>query len=153
MTVFEKILEKLNTLGYSYEVLEHEPVHTSADAARVRDTALEEGAKALVFIADKTAILVVLPADKKVDTKVFKAEFKIKDLCMASREAVKALTALEVGSIPPTGSILGLKTYFDHAFKSKEIAVFNAGSLTSSVKMKTVDLIGMENPTFGSFSV
>ncbi len=153
MTVFEKITELFDSNKISYEVIEHEPVFTSADAAKVRDTSPSDGAKALVFVADKNPILVVLPGDKKVDTKIFKKIFNIKDLFMADKEKVCEVTTLEVGSIPPIGKVLGLKSYYDAVFKEKDVVVFNAGSHTKSIKMKAKDLITCEEPTFGGFAV
>ena len=63
MTVFEKIKSLLDEANISYEVVEHEPVHTSADAAKVRDIDLAQGAKALVMVGDKTPLLFVVPAN------------------------------------------------------------------------------------------
>lgn len=152
MSVFEKIIELFNSHDIKYELIEHEPVYTSEDAAKIRDTKLSEGAKALVFIADKAPILVVCPGDKRVDTKAFKIEFKIKDLSMATREKVKELTTLEIGSIPPTGSTMSLKTYFDSAFKDKDMVSFNAGAHTKSIRMRACDLIEAESPIFGNYA-
>ena len=148
MTVFEKIIQTFNEQGVKYELLEHEPVYTSADAAKIRDTKLSDGAKALVFIADKNPILVVLPGDKKVDTSMFKKLFGISDLAMATKEQVKEITGLEVGAIPPVGSVMGLKVYFDDEFKSKDIVSFNAGSHSKSIRIQASELIKVENPIF-----
>lgn len=151
MTVFEKIVELFDSKKISYEVIEHAPVYTSADAARIRDTGLGNGAKALIFMADKKPILVVLPGDKRVDTRKFKRLFNIKDLEMASKEGVFKITGLEVGSIPPVGAVVNLKAYFDESFKAKDVIAFNAGSHSKSIRMKASDLIAVEKPLFGSY--
>ncbi len=151
MTVFEKIVELFDSKKILYEVIEHEPVYTSADAARIRDTGLANGAKALIFLADRKPILVVLPGDKKVDTKEFKRLFTIKDLEMASKDGVFKITGLEVGSIPPVGAVLDLKSYFDESFKAKDIIAFNAGSHSKSIRMRALDLMAIEKPSFGNY--
>ena len=83
MSVLEKIKEILDSFSIEYEILNHEPVYTSLDAAKIRDTGLSNGAKALVFMADGKPILIVVPGDKKVDLRKFKQKFSIKDLRMA----------------------------------------------------------------------
>ncbi len=146
MTVFEKIKELLDEAKVSYEVIEHEPVHTSADAARVRGTDLSNGAKALVMHGDRSPLLVVIPADKKASFKKLKSHLGIKDLRMASPEEVEALTTLKVGSIPPVGKAINLPSYFDRSFSDKDMVVFNAGALTTSITLAARDLIVVENP-------
>lgn len=146
MTVFEKIKSLLDEREFVYEVIEHEPVHTSADAAKIRDTDVSNGAKALVMFADKKPLLFVVPGNKKADFKKIKKTLKVKDLRMATPEEVLDLTTLKVGSIPPIGRAINLKSYFDSSFQTKDKVAFNAGSLTTSIIMKAKDLIDLENP-------
>ena len=151
MSVLEKIKEILDSLSIEYELLNHEPVYTSADAAKIRDMGLSNGAKALVFVADGAPVLIVVPGDKKVDLRKFKQLFKVKDLRMSSSEEIKEITTLEVGSIPPVGKAMNLKSYFDSSFLEKDVVAFNAGSHSVSIRMKAKDLIKAENPIIGSF--
>ena len=153
MTVLEKIIQKLNGEGIEYSRIEHEPVYTSEEAARIRDADISMGAKAIVCFADKRPCLVVVPGDKKIGFKLFKALFGVKDMRMASASEVTVLTTLEIGAIPPTGSLMDLKSYFDESFKLKDRVAFNAGSHTVSVVMKARDLIKTEKPVFGDFAV
>lgn len=145
-TVFFKIKELLDKNKFAYEVIDHEPVHTSLDAARVRGSDISNGAKALVLIGDKVPYLFVVPANLKVSFKEVKQNLSIKDLRMASKEEVLTLTTLQVGSIPPLGSCIGLPTVFDESFTKKEKVIFNAGMLTRSIQMNASDLIHVETP-------
>ena len=147
MEVFDRINELLKESGYKYDVLEHEPVHTSEDAARVRDTDISMGAKALVFSADKKPLLVVVPANKRVKLKKIKNSFCIKDLFMLSPDEVYKVTGLKVGSIPPLGKVLDIDSVYHEEIVNKDKVVFNAGSLTKSVMMKAKDLIELEQPS------
>ena len=47
-SVFSRIEDLLNNAGVTFDVLRHEPVYTSEEAARVRGVDLSSGAKALV---------------------------------------------------------------------------------------------------------
>ena len=51
-SVFEQIESLLNQHGIAFQVLRHEPVFTSEEAARIRGTPLASGAKALICIAE-----------------------------------------------------------------------------------------------------
>ena len=150
--VFNKIKFLLEENKVDYQLLEHGPVFTSEEAARIRGTKMEEGAKAIVFAADKKPILIVVPGDKKVDIKTFKENYRIRDLRLLKPEEVKELTVLEIGAIPPFGNVMGLPTYADFGITEKDRIVFNAGSHTRSVKMKAKDFIRLSNPIIGNFA-
>jgi len=142
--VFEKIVKILEKNGVEFEKYEHEPVFTSGQAAKVRGTDIHQGAKALVLQAGKEFILYVLPADLQADLEKLAGKIKAKKLTMASKESVKAKTGLEVGSVPPLGSILNLKTYVDSRLSDNKEIAFNAGRHDRSIKMKYSDFIKLE---------
>ena len=151
-SILEKIENLLTDAKIDYKRIDHAPVYTSEEAAKLRDSDISMGAKALVCYADKNPILIIVSGDKKVDFKKFKAEFGVKDLRMAKPTEVVEITTLEVGAIPPVGKVMDLKSYYDNSFKVKDKVAFNAGSHTTSVLMQAKDLINVENPTFGDFS-
>lgn len=152
MDVYERIIELLDEEDVEYEVMEHEPVYTSEDAAKIRDTDVSMGAKALVLMADKKPVLVVVPGNERLDFKKFKKEFGVKDLRMAKPNEVKEVTSLEIGAIPPVGKAMGLESYYDNSFKEKDIVAFNAGSHTKSIKIQAQDLISIERPVILSLT-
>lgn len=148
MTVHDKILDLLKSNSCKYGYYKHEPVYTSKQAARVRgDTKLHQGAKALVLQADKEFILFVLPANLRADLNKLQKLLKVKKLRMASKDSVKAKTGLEVGSIPPFGSVISLKTYVDSRLSNNSEITFNAARHDRSVKMKYLDYADLEKPT------
>ena len=67
-TVFDRVNSLLKAHGIAFNVLRHEPVYTSEEAARVRGTLLASGAKALVCKGDDAIVMFVLPADRKLDS-------------------------------------------------------------------------------------
>lgn len=50
LSVFDNIIYYLENEGLEYDLLEHDHVHSSEEAAKVRGTSLEEAAKALVLV-------------------------------------------------------------------------------------------------------
>ncbi len=174
--VFEKIKQLLDKNQIPYQLFEHEPVFTSDEAAKIRNTPKHFGAKAIIFSADPapeprinsfgiirggqvrygagpSPILVVVPGDKKVDTKTFKKLYNIKNLQLLTADEVKELTSLEIGAIPPFGSTMNLKTYLDKDITENEFMVFNAGSHTKSIRMNPKDFLVLENPVIGNFNI
>ena len=68
-TVFERLTALLEERQVQYEVLEHDPVFTSEEAAAVRGTSLASGAKALICKLDKEFVMFVMPADRRLASK------------------------------------------------------------------------------------
>lgn len=150
--VFSQIKQLLDENKVGYEVFEHKPVFTSEEAAKVRGTELKQGAKALVMFSDKKPIMIVLPADRKVDTKKFKAAYKIKDLRMATPDEVKATVHVEIGAVPPFGNLFSIPLYVDNTLFENESIDFNGGSHTKSIEMKSSDYKKVTNPILGDFT-
>jgi len=151
--VYQAIKKLLTDNQIEFKEFEHPPVRTSDDAAKVRGTDISHGAKALIFEADKKPILIVVPGNRKVDTKKFKTLYSIKDLRMLTPQEILDKFGLEVGSIPPWGNVLGIPTYFDQALLSNIAVDFNVGSLTKSMEAKSADLERIVKPIIGEFSV
>ena len=145
MTVFEKIKQKLTEAGCEFKTAHHEPTRTSEDAARIRGVDLHSGAKALVLRGNKSKQhwLFVLPADLRLDSK------KVREIvgeAVSFASDPETVTQCVPGSVPPFGSVIGLKTYCDPRLAESSEINFNAGSLTDSINMAYQDYIAIEQP-------
>jgi Ala-tRNA(Pro) deacylase len=147
MSVFERLHGHLQSAGIAFTVLRHEPVYTSEQAAAVRGVPLASGAKALVLKAGEAFVLVVVPADRKLDSKKARAALGARSVRFATREEVEQLTGLQPGSIPPFGSLFGLPTWCDPALADNPSINFNAGDHAISVQMTCADYLALERPT------
>lgn len=145
-SVFERIEEKLQQAGVPFTVLRHAPVYTSEEAAAVRGTPLSSGAKALIVKAGEAFMLLVLPADRKLDNRKARAGLGARALRFATREEVEQLTGLRPGAIPPLGSLFGLPTRCDPALADNPSINFNAGDHAVSVQMAYADYLAVEQP-------
>ncbi len=146
-TVFERIKDKLTAAEVPFTVSNHEPVFTSEQAAAVRGAPLGSGAKALVVKAGESIVLLVIPADRKLDSKKARANLGVKAIRFATKEEVLELTTLQPGSIPPFGSLFSLRTYADPALGTNASINFNAGDHSISVQMTHTDFVKVEQPT------
>jgi prolyl-tRNA editing enzyme YbaK/EbsC (Cys-tRNA(Pro) deacylase) len=106
---------------------------------------MHAGAKALVIMGKKSGThwLCIMPADLRFSDKKFEALMNEKVTFAKDPEAVVGCVK---GSVPPLGSVLGLKTYCDRKLAENEKIHFNAGSLTDSVTMPYVDYERIEKP-------
>jgi prolyl-tRNA editing enzyme YbaK/EbsC (Cys-tRNA(Pro) deacylase) len=152
MTVHDRIIKILKDNNINYERTEHVHVHTSFEAAKVRNLEVSTGLKALIFFANKSPILVVVPGDKRVNTGLFKKAFGFRNLKFASAEQVFDTIGIEIGSVPPLGKVLNLKSYFDKSVENNEKVAFSAGLHTVSIIMNCRDLLSLEKPEMGDFA-
>ncbi len=160
-TLTQKIIELLTQNKVEYIIKEHAPTPTSEDSARERGESKKIGAKALLFKIEKKFILTILPADRQVDSKILKSLYKAKNIRMATLEELQELTGCEKGAVPPFGLLLTptanqeqseIDMIIDQALFDEEYMAFNAGSLTTSIKMKTSDYKKILNPKIENFT-
>jgi len=151
-TVFERLCDWLRQQQVEFNVLRHEPVYTSEQAAAVRGTPLSSGAKALVMKADDQFVVLILPADRKLDSKKARDGLRVKSLRFANKEELAELTGLQPGAVPPFGSLFGLATYCDPALADNPSINFNAGDHSISIQMSYADYVAVEKPVFTPLS-
>jgi Ala-tRNA(Pro) deacylase len=144
--VFQRLQARLAEAGIPFTVLRHEPVYTSEQAAAVRGVPLSSGAKALVVKAGERFVMLVIPADRKLDSKRARTGLGVKAIRFATKEEVLQLTGLEPGSIPPFGSLFGLLTYVDPTLALNQSINFNAGDHSISIQMAHADYLTAEAP-------
>ena len=144
--VHQRLVQWLTRSSVDYVHTEHEPVYTSAEAARVRGSDLHSGAKALVLKADSGHVLAVIPADMALDGPAMRKHLRSRRLRFVNRDELHALTGLEPGAVPPFGSLFGLPTVCDRRLAENRRINFNAGSHRHSVQMDYEDFVRLEQP-------
>lgn len=150
---FKLVKELLGRKGIVFEVLEHVPVYTSEEAARVRGVELKTGVKALVFRTEGGSfVLGLIAADRKIDLKKLARIVGAKKLQLALPEEVLKITGCEVGSVHPFGNLFGLPTYLDPSVLENDTVNFNAGLHTVSIQMRAADLVEVVKPVVEDFS-
>ncbi|MGD0784056.1 MAG: YbaK/EbsC family protein, partial [Candidatus Aminicenantales bacterium] len=93
-SIFERVEGLLKQHGIVFQVLRHEPVYTSEEAAKVRGTPLASGAKALIVKGETGFVMFVVPADRKLDNHAVRRAKGWKKMRFATREEVLELTGL-----------------------------------------------------------
>ncbi len=151
-SVVERVESLLKQHEVAFQVLRHEPVYTSEEAARVRGTPLASGAKALVCKGEDRFVMFVVPADRKLDSRAVRRVKGWRKLRFATREEVMEITSLAPGSIPPFGSLFSLPTLCDERLGENDVINFNAGDHSISVSMRYADYLRVEHAELGEFA-
>ena len=147
------ILEFLDGEGITYRRISHEPTRTSEDSARARGETLETGGKALLLKAGEDFSVFVLSAALKLDSQAVKKRLGVKSLRFATADELMDLTGLVPGSVPPFGEpVLPFPLFVDESIEANDRIAFNAGSLTDSVVLSTVDYLRVAGGEIFRFS-
>ena len=148
--VFQKLKKLFDDNQIKYKLLIHGgDAKTSEEVAKLRGTPLETGAKSMIIKIDDGFIDVVIPADKKFASRPAKKFLKTDCLRFGTKEELFSLTHCIQGSVPPFGSLFGLKTYVDSNLidnKNYDFISFNAGLRTKSFQIKKDDYLKLEKP-------
>lgn len=159
MSIYQTIINLLEDNNIPYQTRTHEPTLTSKDSAKARGEELSTGAKAIVMKVQNDFCLLVLPANQKVDSNKVKQYFKdqgkrVRKIRFASSEELLEQTGLVSGSVPPFGfPILEYPLFVDSTLLKNESISFNAGSLTKSISINTVDYEKIAGATFFDFGI
>ena len=150
--VTARLLAWLEAAGVPFRVLQHPPVRTSVEAAAIRGTPLEAGAKALVVQAEDRPVHLVLPADRRIDNAQLRALLDVRRLRFATPDELLALTGCEPGAVPPFGNLFGLEVLVDEELTRCEEIAFNAGSRAVSLTMRCADFVRLARARVGRFA-
>ena len=140
-SLHDQIVALLKDSAAPFRLVTHGPTRTSEEAAAARGEPLGCGAKALLVKADGAFRLLVIPADRKLDSKLAKINLGVHDLRFATPEELTSVIGVPPGAVPPFGAplvALPLAADPDVGRRYPQVA-FNAGSLTMSIVMAAVD--------------
>lgn len=138
----QKIQDILNSLGYSYQVIEHaESTRTAQEAADRAGCELGQIVKSLIFMgkASKKPILVLTSGANRVDEKTI-SEYAGEPIVRADANFVREVTGFAIGGVPPIGHAQKMETYLDEDFLQYETIWAAAGTPNAIFELKTDDL-------------
>ncbi|MFA6227855.1 MAG: YbaK/EbsC family protein [Patescibacteria group bacterium] len=144
MPIPAKVKKYLDTKGIDYEELAHKTVFTAYDAAQTLKKQLKEIAKTILIEADKTHVLVVLPADKKIDMAKLKKVLGAKSVRIPDEKVMIKVLKIKPGTLSSFGRLHDMEVVVDKAMIGVKKAVVSTGSFTDSVLMKVKDFVQSE---------
>jgi len=139
--LYHRIIVLVKESGVKFEHYEHEHIHTSAEAAAVRGTILEEAAKALILQAGNDVIQCVVNGHRKLDLKAIKLLLGEKNVSLASPDVVLARTGCTGGSVPPFGNLFTppMRIIADTHVLNRDYVVFSVATHHHTIRMKSAD--------------
>lgn len=145
----EKVINKLEELGISYELVEHKAVFTIEDMENL-DVSIFKGAQICknLFLRDakgKRHFLVVVPAEKKVDLSILPEKIESTRLSFASPERLMKYLKLESGHVSPLAVINDeenkVEVIIDKQLKENELLAVHPNDNSYTVLLKYEDII------------
>lgn len=154
--IHQRLCRLLDEQQARYRVMEHEAVGKCEAVSAIRDTALGQGAKALVCKVKGNGVnqhvLAILAADQQADLSRLAQHIGGNKASLASPAEVDALTACVFGAIPPFSFHPKLKLVADPLlFECFTEIAFNAGLLEKSIIMNTEDYLRIARPELVAF--
>lgn len=144
----QEIMDILKARNIAFEVFEHEAVYTNPVMAEKLGVPVGETVKNLMLeTTDGRVIQVVLPGDKRFDSKRVAEKAGAKKVTFAKPEKVLEVAGCEIGCVPPFGHLRPVPVYMDSELLAKKYVYFNPGVHTKSVKIETQHLRELCNPT------
>lgn len=144
---YQAIIRLLDEAHMTYEKYEHEPVFTSEEAAAVRGASMSQAAKALLFkTREGNFVLVVLPGDKRADSRKLKELLGTKSIRFATPEEVEEQMGCKIGSCYPLGIVASLRTLVDRSLAQNEEIFFNPARHDVSIRMRYADYLKLAVP-------
>ena len=143
-----QVTEHLETRGVPFESIRHEQAYTSIAEAAVLGIDASEVVKTVAVRAAGGYALMAVPATCRLDMHLVQAAVGDRHVRLATEEELRRdFPGIELGALPPLGSLLGARLYVDQAVLQHETVVFAAGSQTESVQIRTADLLQHEQVT------
>lgn len=138
----QKIQDALNSLGYSFTVIESEQhTRTAQQAADAVGCTLGQIVKSLIFKGQTTGkpILVLTSGSNRVDETRISA-YAGEPIGRADPEFVRAVTGFAIGGVPPIAHNEKMGTYLDEDLMQYEFIWAAAGTPNAVFKLTPSDL-------------
>ena len=145
MKVAERVREFLEDNGIAFEVERHRPAYTAQEVAAVEHVPGGTFAKAVILVADGSALMAVVAADRHVSISSASTAVGSSVRLATEAEFAPLCPDCERGAEPPFGNLYGMPVYLDEAFTSREM-VFKAGNHEETIRMSTADYVNLVAP-------
>src|SRR4029450_9533441 len=155
MPILTKLREFLEDEKVPYSVHSHPEAYTALEIAgleHVQGRMLAKGV--IVKTGAGDLVMVVLPADRRVDFRKVGAVLGSEELRLAQESEFRdTFPACDLGTMPPFGNLFGLSVLVDELRAEDDDVVFNAGTHPLTAKLRFADFSRLVQPRLASLSV
>ena len=155
MPILAQLREFLEHEKVPYSVHSHPEAYTALEIAALEHVKGRMLAKVVIVTSGtRDLVMVVLPADRRVDFRKVGAVLGTEELRLAQESEFRdTFPACNLGSLPPFGNLFGLPVLVDERLAENEEMVFNAGTHTLTAKLRFADFSRLVQPRMASLSV
>jgi Ala-tRNA(Pro) deacylase len=133
--------------------VEHLPVYTAHQLAELEHIPDKMVAKVVFFFLDDRMVMGVLPANRNLNLHRIKHYTQARYVRLATeREIAEQVKGVELGAVPPFGSLYGLPVLMDQAFMDTQQMFVPGGRLTQSLTLRMEDYLREESPQVAPLS-
>jgi len=151
--ICKKLKGYLDDNGVSYEVVTHAEAFTAQELAAAMHVKGKNLLKVVMLKSEKGFMMVVLPADRRVDVASLRSDLGARLAALASENEFRMLFGdCETGAMPPFGNLYGIPVYVDSSIGEVDEIVFKAGTHYEAVKMRYADFERLVRPVVLSAS-
>lgn len=137
----------LDDKGVRYEPMHHRSDFTAQETAADTHTPGHEFAKTVLLRVDERTIMVVLPANHRVDFAMIHEIFGAKHIRLCTEDEMRQLFPdCDLGAEPPFGNLYGIPVYLSDAMRTNAFLTFNAGSHEDVVRLRFHDYLRLAEP-------
>ncbi len=143
-----RVREHLKRQGVTFQPIAHQQTFTSMAEARALGVDASEVLKTVAVRVTGGHALLVIPATCRLDMQLVQDAVGDRHARLATEAELQgSFPGVELGALPPLGSLFGVPVFVDPEVFGHDTVVFAAGSQTESVKVKTADLFQHEQVT------
>jgi Ala-tRNA(Pro) deacylase len=152
MPILATLREFLEQEKVPYSVHSHPEAYTALEIAALEHVKGRMLAKVVIAKTGAgTMVMLVLPADRRVDLEKVAAVLGTEDLRLAQEAGFRdAFPACDIGAMPPFGNLFGLPVLVGEPLAENDDIVFNAGTYTLAAKLRFADFARMVQPRIAS---
>ena len=144
--MYQKVVDQLNELGITFQIVEHEPALTTEQADHFIE-GIEGVRTKTMFLTNKKKrnfYLVIMDDAKRLDMDIFKDIVEEKQIKIASAETLNDKMMLPPGVVSPFGLLNNkdkdIHVYFDQEIVSEERMSFHPNTNEKTIFINTQDL-------------
>ena len=153
MKIPKQLIDCLNESKVRYEILHHPEAITAQRIAQAEHVKARHHAKVVMIKSGDQHLMVVLPADHRIDLDKIKKATGQAAALDAEQEFKPLFPDCAVGAMPPFGNLYGLSTYVDKRLAEEDYIVFEAGTHTDAIKLSYRDYEKIVRPLVEDLAV
>lgn len=152
MAVVGRLQRLLEQHHIPYCVTPHAETFTAKETVDALCMPREKMAKTVIVKAGGRYVMLVLPAEERIDLAKTARLLGAKTVKLATEAEMRALFPdCEIGATPPFGDLYDLEEWVDHSMIQRREIVCDAGTHREAVTLRTGDFMALAHPTVANF--